>query len=36
VIANGRLGQMPAQSERLGADRIRLLTAYVLSLGDGA
>jgi len=36
VIANGRQGQMPAQSDRLGADRIRLLAAYVLSLGDGA
>jgi cytochrome c oxidase cbb3-type subunit III len=36
VIANGRQGQMPAQSERLGADRIRLLAAYVLRLGDGA
>jgi len=36
VIANGRQGQMPAQSDRLGPDRIRLLAAYVLSLGDGA
>ncbi len=36
VIANGRQGQMPAQLERLGSDRIRLLTAYVLSQGDGS
>ena len=35
VIANGRQGQMPAQAERLGTDRIRLLAAYVLSLGNG-
>jgi cytochrome c oxidase cbb3-type subunit 3 len=35
VIANGRTGQMPAQLDRLGAERIRLLAAYVLSLGDG-
>ncbi|MGB8692493.1 MAG: c-type cytochrome, partial [Steroidobacteraceae bacterium] len=33
-IAKGRQGQMPAQGERLGAERVRLLTAYVLSLGD--
>jgi cytochrome c oxidase cbb3-type subunit 3 len=33
TIANGRQGQMPAQGERLGADRVRLLAAYVLSLG---
>lgn len=33
-IASGRQGQMPAQGERLGAERVRLLTAYVLSLGD--
>jgi cytochrome c oxidase cbb3-type subunit 3 len=32
-IADGRAGQMPAQGERLGADRVRLLAAYVLSLG---
>jgi cytochrome c oxidase cbb3-type subunit 3 len=36
VIANGRTGQMPAQLDRLGAERIRLLAAYVLSLGDGS
>jgi cytochrome c oxidase cbb3-type subunit 3 len=35
VIANGRQGQMPAWGERLGPDRVRLLAAYVLSLGDG-
>jgi cytochrome c oxidase cbb3-type subunit 3 len=35
VIANGRQGQMPAWGERLGTDRVRLLAAYVLSLGDG-
>jgi cytochrome c oxidase cbb3-type subunit 3 len=34
TIANGRQGQMPAQGERLGADRVRLLAAYVLSLGN--
>jgi cytochrome c oxidase cbb3-type subunit 3 len=33
TIAKGRQGQMPAQGERLGPDRIRLLAAYVLSLG---
>jgi len=33
-IARGRQGQMPAQGERLGAERVRLLAAYVLSLGD--
>lgn len=33
-IANGRQGQMPAQGERLGAERVRLLAAYVLSLAD--
>jgi len=33
-IAHGRQGQMPAQLARLGAERIRVLTAYVLSLGD--
>ncbi len=34
TIENGRMGQMPAQVERLGEARIRLLTAYVLSLGE--
>ncbi len=33
-IAKGRQGQMPAQGEHLGAERVRLLAAYVLSLGD--
>lgn len=35
VIANGRMGQMPAHGERLGTTRVRLVAAYVLSLGDG-
>ena len=35
-IAHGRQGQMPAQGERLGATRVRLLAAYVLSLGNDA
>jgi cytochrome c oxidase cbb3-type subunit 3 len=34
TIAKGRQGQMPAQGERLGPDRVRLLAAYVLSLGN--
>ena len=33
-IAGGRQGQMPAQLDRLGAQRVKLLAAYVLSLGD--
>jgi len=33
-IANGRNGQMPAQQERLGDDKIHLLTAYVYSLSQ--
>lgn len=33
VIVNGRISQMPAQSDVLSADRIRVLVAYVLSLG---
>jgi cytochrome c oxidase cbb3-type subunit III len=33
TIANGRQGQMPAHLERLGETRIKLLAAYVLSLG---
>ena len=32
-IANGRQGQMPGQIERLGPQRVKLLAAYVLSLG---
>ncbi|MFT3905116.1 MAG: cytochrome-c oxidase, cbb3-type subunit III [Steroidobacteraceae bacterium] len=34
VIANGRTGQMPAWAGTLDAERIRLLSAYVLSLHD--
>jgi len=34
-IAKGRQGQMPAQLARLGEQRVRLLTAYVMSLSDG-
>jgi cytochrome c oxidase cbb3-type subunit 3 len=33
TIAEGRQNNMPAQGERLGELRVRLLTAYVLSLG---
>jgi cytochrome c oxidase cbb3-type subunit 3 len=33
VILAGRTGIMPAQQERLGAERVRLLAAYVLGLG---
>jgi cytochrome c oxidase cbb3-type subunit III len=33
TISNGRESRMPAQFERLGATRIKLLAAYVLSLG---
>lgn len=36
VIMKGRMNQMPAQQEALGADRIRVLVAYVLSLGHEA
>ena len=32
-IANGRQGQMPAFLDRLGDTRVRLLAAYVVSLG---
>jgi cytochrome c oxidase cbb3-type subunit 3 len=35
-IAHGRQGVMPAQLPLLGEQRIRLLAAYVLSLGDHA
>jgi cytochrome c oxidase cbb3-type subunit III len=35
VIANGRQGQMPAQGGRLSELKVRLLAAYVLSLGNG-
>ena len=34
VIAQGVNNAMPAQGERLGDERVRLLSAYVLSLGD--
>ena len=34
-IANGRQGLMPAQLDRLGPVRVKLLAAYVLSLGAG-
>jgi len=36
TIANGHQGHMPAQLARLGPQRIRLLAAYVLSLGGHA
>jgi cytochrome c oxidase cbb3-type subunit 3 len=36
VVARGRVSQMPAQEGVLGADRIRVLAAYVLSLGGDA
>ena len=34
-IAYGRQGQMPAHLDRLGSQRVKLLAAYVLSLGAG-
>lgn len=34
VIENGRMGQMPAQEPVLGADRVHVLAAYVLSLSE--
>ena len=34
TVMNGRIGSMPAQQERLGAARVRLLAAYVLGLGE--
>jgi cytochrome c oxidase cbb3-type subunit 3 len=34
-IVNGRSGQMPAQGPLLGADRVHVLAAYVLSLSEG-
>lgn len=34
IVANGVNNAMPAQGERLGDDRVRLLTAYVMSLGN--
>jgi cytochrome c oxidase cbb3-type subunit 3 len=33
TISNGRQAQMPAQLERLGETRVKLLAAYVVSLG---
>ncbi len=33
TIANGRKAEMPAQLERLGETRVKLLAAYVISLG---
>jgi len=36
TIANGRQNQMPAHLERLGAEKVRLLAAYVLSLSATA
>jgi cytochrome c oxidase cbb3-type subunit 3 len=33
-IVNGRTGQMPAQEPLLGADRVHVLAAYVLSLSE--
>lgn len=35
VIVNGRTEQMPAQAPVLGADRVHVLAAYVLSLSEG-
>lgn len=35
-IADGRQNEMPAHEGLLGRDRVRLLAAYVLSLGGGA
>lgn len=35
VIVNGRTNQMPAQEPLLGADRVHVLAAYVLSLSGG-
>ena len=34
-IRDGRMGQMPAQEPILGADRVHVLAAYVLSLSQG-
>lgn len=34
TIANGRNGQMPAQGDFLGADKVHLLTAYVYGLSQ--
>ena len=34
TLENGRNGQMPAFSDRLGAERVRLLAAYAMRLSD--
>ena len=34
TVANGRAGQMPAFGERLGEDRVKLLSAYALHLSE--
>jgi cytochrome c oxidase cbb3-type subunit 3 len=34
TVVKGRQGVMPAQGERLGEARVRLLAAYVISLGE--
>jgi len=34
TIVKGRQGMMPAQGERMGEARVRLLAAYVLSMGE--
>lgn len=36
TIMNGRVNQMPAHLELLGEDRVKLVTAYVLSLNERA
>ena len=36
TITNGQTNHMPAQLERLGETRVRLLAAYVLSLSQNA
>jgi cytochrome c oxidase cbb3-type subunit 3 len=36
VITNGRVNQMPAHLELIGEDRVKLVTAYVLSLSNKA
>ena len=36
TIAKGRNGAMPAHAARLGETRVKLLAAYVLSLGPAA
>jgi cytochrome c oxidase cbb3-type subunit 3 len=36
TVVNGRMGQMPAFQDKLGAQRVRLLAAYALKLSGGA